>query len=149
MKPIIKHFGYVKEGRKHYYNPALYTDQIRSLEGKEFVEEIKERHNKATVNQYNYYRGAILPICHQSEMFSSFNTKDDIHENYFAPMFLSYTVLVEVKGKPAYEQVKVRSLANLSMAEMKEFIQRVVAECETNGISVPPPEAYYNKYYQR
>ena len=149
MKITIKHYGVIKNGRKIYDNPALYTDQIQSLEGKEFVEEIKEKHVKASNNQYNYYRGAILPTCHKSEMFGFFDKKDDIHDNYFAPMFLSYTVMVKLPNRKPYEQVKVRSLADLSVEEMSEFIERVIACCAENGISVPPPEMFYSKYYQK
>lgn len=149
MKVTIKHTGIIKNGKKIYDNPSLYTDQIQSLEGKFFVEEIKEKHNKASNNQYNYYRGAILPTCHKSEMFSYFDKKDDIHDNYFAPMFLSYTVMVKLLNKKPYEQVKVRSLADLSVDEMSEFIERVIAECSLNGIEIPSPEMFYQKYYQK
>jgi hypothetical protein len=148
MNITIKHYGIIKNGRKVYYNPGLYTDQIISLEGKEFCEEIKEKHNKATINQYGYYRGAILPTCHKAEMFNYFDTKDSIHDNYFAPKFLSYTVLVRLPNE-AYEQVRVRSLAGLSVEEMKEFIERVVADCNENNITCPLPEEFYNKYYQK
>jgi hypothetical protein len=149
MKLVIKHTGFIKNGRKVYDNPSLYTDQIISLEGKQFVEEIKEKHHSVTQNQYGYYRGAILPTCHKSEMFKHFDTKDSIHENLFAPMFLSYIVMVKLPDRKPYEQTKVRSLADLSKDEMSEFIERVIAWCENEGISIPSPEMYYNKYYQK
>lgn len=149
MKVTIKHTGIIKNGRKIYDNPNLYTDQIISLEGKKFEEVIKEKHNEVTHNQYGYYRGAILPTCHKTEMFSYFDKKDDIHENYFAPLFLSYIVMVRLPNRKPYEQTKVRSLADLSKDEMTEFIERVLAHCVENNINCPPPEAYYQKYYQK
>jgi len=148
MKITIKHFGHVKNGKKFYENLDLYREQIQALEGKNFVEEIKERKVSASMSQYGYYRGAILSTCHKSEMFSYFENKDSIHENYFAPKFLSYKVLVKLPEK-TYEQLKVRSLADLSVDEMKEFIERVLADCAENGILIPDPESYYNKYYQK
>lgn len=148
MKITIKHSGHVKNGKKVYDNPDLYREQIQALEGRNFVEEIKEKKVNASMSQYGYYRGAILPTCHKSEMFNSFDKKDDIHDNYFAPQFLSYTVLVKLPGK-TYEQIKVRSLADLSVDEMSVFIERVIAFLAENNIDVPAPEEFYNKYYQR
>lgn len=149
MKVLIKHTGIIKNGRKIYDNPGLYVDQIRSLEGKNFEEIIKEKHTKASDNQYGYYRGAILPTCHKSDMFMHFDTKDAIHDNYFAPVLLSYTVMVKLADRKPYEQIRVRSLADLSKDEMSEFIERVLALCSEHGIQCPPPEAFYQKYYQK
>lgn len=146
MRIEIRHFGKIENGRKVYYNPELYSQQIAELNGKEFVETIKERHKKPSPSQHNYYRGAILPTCHSSEMFSHFSTKDDIHTDYFAPKFLSYTTQV-VLDKERYEIKKVRSLSELSEKEMALFIERVIVDCAENGIQILDPSEYYNKHY--
>jgi len=149
MNLTIKHYGRVKNGRLEYFNYQLYRDQITQLEGKEFYVEFKEKHIKPSNNQHAYYRGCILVCCHKSEMFSHFDKKDDIHDDYFAPKFLSYVKVVKV-GDLVQEQVKVRSLGDgFSQEEMKEFIDRVIADCEMNGIKIPGPEEYYQKYYSK
>lgn len=148
MKLTIRHYGRVKNGHKEYYNVDLYRSQLQALEGREFIEEIKERHIKPSNDQHGYYRGGILITCHKSEMFSHFDRKDDIHDDYFAPKFLGYVKIVTVGGK-TQEQFKIRSLADLDKEEMTEFISRVLADAAENGIGVPGPEEYYTKYYQR
>lgn len=148
MKLDIKHYGRVVNNNKEYYNPDLYRSQLAALNGKEFVEVIKERHQRPSNDQHGYYRRAILITCHKSEMFSHMDNKDLIHDDYFAPKFLSYVKLVTVGGKST-EQFKVRSLADLSKDEMTEFIQRVLGECHELGIQISDPESYYQKYYQR
>lgn len=148
MKVQIKHYGRIKNGKKEYYNTKLYSEQMAELEGKEFVETIKEVYQKPSVGQYGYYRGAILPFCHQSEMFRHFDTKDDIHTLFFAKKYLSYTKMVVLPNEK-YEVQDTRSLADLDMKEMGEFIDRVIAWCYENGIKVPSSEEFYNKYYQR
>lgn len=146
MKIEIKHSGKVVNGVKIYSNPLLYHQQIQDLEGKEFIEVIKEKTRKPSISQYGYYRGGILPTCHSSEMFFHFDNKDDIHTNYFAPKFLSYKVLVELKNE-RYEITKVKSLSQLSEKEFSIFIERVLADCAENGIEILTPEEYKNKHY--
>lgn len=148
MKVQIKHYGKIKNGKKEYYNTDLYDQQMIALEGKEFVEIIKELHEKPTLSQYGYYRGGILPFCHQSEYFKHFDTKDDIHSLFFAKKYLSYTKLVALPNEQ-YEEKDTRSLADLDKSEMSEFIDRVIAWCYENNIHVPSSEEFYNKYYQR
>ncbi len=148
MNLEIKHYGRVINGRKEYFQPELYRDQLTALNGKNFVEIIKERHEKPSNNQYGYYRGAILITCYKTEMFSHMDNKDSIHEDYFAPKFLSYAKLVTVGGETT-ERFKVRSLADLTKDEMTEFITKVLAECAELNIEVSDPESYYQKYYQR
>lgn len=148
MNCDIRHYGRVEKGIKIYFNPDLYRDQLASLEGKDFCEVIKQKHKKPSNNQYGFYRGGILPTCYQTEMFNHLDNKDSIHEDYFAPKFLGFSKMVEVGGKK-YEFWKVRSLADLTEKEMSEFITRVLAECDLNGIEIPSPEQYYSKYYNK
>jgi len=147
MKIEIKHSGEVRNGVKYYDNPDLYRQQLQELEGKRFIEIIKEKHRTPSNGQYGFYRGGILPICYTTEMFSYFDNKDDIHSNYFAPKFLSYKVVVKVKNE-RYEITKVRSLTELSEKEFAMFIERVIIECSELGIEIPDHNQYYNKYYK-
>lgn len=147
MKCDLKHYGLIKNGKKTYFNPELYYGQLRQLEGKEFCEVISEVKKRPSTNLNNYYRGGILPTCYQSEKFSWMDNKDQIHDDYFAPKFLSYVKLIMIDGKPK-EITMIRSWAELSMKEATEFVEKVIADCEMDGIHIMEPSEYYNKYYR-
>jgi hypothetical protein len=148
MKLEIRHYGRVRGGKAIWDIPELYAQQLLSLEGKNIVAIYKELHQKPTMSQYGYYRGAILVACYQSEYFSYMAKKDDIHDEYFAPKFLSYVKLVGPPGNQK-EMTFTRSLADLSKDEMKDFMEKVIGDCAENGISIPASEEFYNKYYQK
>jgi hypothetical protein len=148
MNLDIKHYGRIKDGRKIYNNIDLYKDQLASLEGCEFIEILKKKHIKVTSDQHAYYRAAILITCYKTEMFNSLDSKDCVHDEYFAPKFLSYTKMVTIGGV-SKEEIKVRSLADLSKDEMTDFINRCLEECRELNIEIPDTESYYQKYYQR
>ncbi len=147
MAVNIRHFGVIKNGKRVYHNLSLHHQQLLALEGKEFEEVIKERVKKNTLSQYAFYYGAILPTCHNSEMFSHYNKPEDIHEDYFADMFLSYKKLIQLPDGKRVEKTKVKSLSELNRKEMSAFIEKVIAECETNGINILSEEQYKNKTY--
>lgn len=147
MKLSVKHYGKIENGKKIYYNIPLYKQQLQALEGMEFVEIIEEKPKKASVDQHNFYRGGILGTCIQTEYFSHFANEDAIHEDFFAPMFLSYTVQVTTP-KESKIVTKVRSTADLSKKEYSEFIDKVLNFCGENDIHVLPPEQYHSRYYK-
>jgi len=147
MKPQVRHFGKIVNGKRNYYNLELHHQQLLQLEGKEFEEVIKERAKKITLDQYAFYRGAILPTCHQSEMFSHYDNNDEIHEEYFAHKFLRYKKLVNNSDGTKIERTKVRSLSELNRKEMSEFIEKVLYHVQELGILVLSPEEYKNKTY--
>ncbi|MFA7289589.1 MAG: hypothetical protein WC055_12000 [Melioribacteraceae bacterium] len=148
MKLEIRHHGRVRNGQLIWDIPDLYRQQILELEGKDVTMVIKKRHSKPTQSQYGYYRGVILVVCYEAEMFSAMSNKDEIHDLYFAQKFLSYTTITEIGGKRV-EVLQIRSLADLNKDETTAFIERVIGECNELGISIPPPELAYNKYYQK
>jgi hypothetical protein len=147
MKLLIKHYGKIINGKKIYYNQPLYNQQLISLEGKEFVEVIEEKHRNPSPDQHKFYRGGILGTCIQTEFFSNFPTEDAIHENFFAPMFLSYTQQV-ITPKESKIITKVRSTADLSKKEYSEFIEKVIGWCIENDIQIGSPEDYHSRYYK-
>lgn len=147
MKLEVKHYGRIKAGKIIWSIPDLYNQQLLELEGCDIVMTMKKRHEKPSLSQYGYYRGAILIACYQSEIFSSADNKDQIHDDYFSPKFLSYKKMVDFGGQQR-EVVRYMSLADLSKDEMSEFIQKVLAECNELGIEILPPELFYNKYYK-
>lgn len=147
MELNVKHYGRIERGKKKYYNPDLYQRQILSLEGREFCEVITERKKKPSTDQHAYYRGGILGTCIKTEYFAHFNDEEQIHEDFFAPMFLSYSVQI-ITPKESYIQKKVRSTADLSRKEYAEFIDKVIMWCAENGIEILSPDDYYQTYYK-
>ncbi len=143
----LKHPAKIIRGKIETYNKSLWQHHIFSLEGKEVEIIIKEKQKKPTLDQFAYYRGGILGTCHRSEMFSYFDNQDQIHENYFAPKFLSYKQLV-VFPNEKYEVTKIKSMSELNRKETAEFIDRVIADCEMNGIHILSPEEYYQTHYK-
>ncbi len=147
MATFVRHFGIIKNGKRVYHNLSLHRQQLIALEGKEFEEVIKERTKKVTLDQFAYYYGGILPTCYDSEMFSHHNKPEDIHEDYFADMFLSYKKLVQLPDGRKIEKTKYHSLSSLNRKEMSSFIEKVLFECQNLAIAVLTPEEYKNKTY--
>lgn len=142
----IRHHGRIENGRIIHYNEELYQQQLQALEGKEFVLVIEERHRKPSPSQQGFYRGGILPSCHNSELFFHFDKPEDIHTDFFAPKFLGYTTVVQLPHEK-YEQKHVKSLADVTDKEMTAFIDRVLAFCAENDIVILEPDNYLNKKY--
>lgn len=147
MKLHIRHSGRIIHGKKIYDNPFLYKSQLQALEGKNFVEIIEEKHYKPSKDAHGYYRGGILGTCIQTEYFSHFANEDAIHDDFFAPMFLSYTVQVVTPNK-SYIQQKVRSTADLTKKEYSEFIDKVLNWCGLENIEIGTTEQYHSRYYK-
>lgn len=148
MKLQVNHYGRVRGGEIIYAIPELMRQELAALEGKDVIITIKKKHEKASTNQYGYYRGGILGTCYKSNHFAALDTKDQIHELYFAPKFLTYKKLVEISGVRK-EVTVTRSLADLSVEEMSEFLEKVLAECAHLGIEVLPAEMYYSRFYSK
>jgi hypothetical protein len=148
MSLVIKHYGHVKNRKVIWDIPSLYWSQLDELNGQEVVATFKKRHKKPTPNSYNYYRGVILPCFYKHEMFSSLDNKDEVHEFYLAPKFLSYKQIVVIGGKRK-EINKVESLADISDDRMKDFMNKVMGEAHELNITIPPPELAYSKYYEK
>jgi hypothetical protein len=149
MNPEIRHHGLIKNRKLIFQEPELYNKAVEALEGKEFTLTLKRKHKQVSHNKYAYYFGGILAVLYQTETFSHLDNKDQIHELYFAPKFLSYTKIIEING--VKQEVKgERSLSSLSDEEMGLFIERVIADCENElSIEIYPPETYYSKYYNK
>lgn len=147
MNLLVKHYGKVINGKKIYHNPFLYKQQLQSLEGKDFCEIIEEKHVKASVDMHGFYRGGILGTCIRTEYFAHFANEDAIHNDFFAPMFLSYTQQV-ITPKESKIITKIRSTADLNKKEYSEFIEKVLAWCGENDIKVLEPQEYHSRYYK-
>jgi len=148
MKIEIRHYGKVlPNGKIIFHNEELWENQRLSLAGKEFELVIKPRVRKASLNQYGYYFGGILGTCLTCEQFSHYTKPEEIHEEVFKPMFLSYSVLVKV-GNKKWTRTVTRGLSELNKEETSEFIQNVLNFCAQEGIEVLPADQYVNKFYR-
>lgn len=143
MGLVVRHYGRIENGKKIYFNPALYKTQIDGLEGQEFEEVIKKRFHKVSTDQWAFYYGAVLKTMHQHEAFSHFNKADDIHHDVIAPMFLSHIKTITLKGR-AWDKIEYTSTSSLSKEEMSIFIEKVIAWLGIEfGIEILSPEQYY------
>lgn len=148
MKVEIKHFGRILDNETLvFYNLDMFQEQKVSLRGKEFELVIKEKHKRPTVSQFSYYWGGILGTCLTCECFSHYTTKEELHKEIFAPLFLAYQVRVVV-GKKKWDKVMVKSLSELNKKETSEFIENVINFCAEQGVVILPSEQYIEKYYR-
>ena len=143
MSLIVRHYGKIENGKKTYYNPELYKQQMDQLEGQEFEEVIKKRHRKVSDDQHSYYRGAVLGTIAKHDSFIHFNKPDDIHDDVIAPMFLGYTKVVTLENQQ-WEIKLVKSTADLNKDEMREFIEKTIAWAAIEfGIIILDSTQYY------
>ncbi len=145
----IKHFGKVHNGRLIYNNVQLYNANLLQLEGHEVEFMVKKRTRKTTLSQYAYYRGCILPSCYHSEDFGHFDKSDDIHDYYFAPMFLSVKKMFKDNNGKNIEATKIISMTDMTSTETSSFIEKVLIHCQTElNLHILSPEEYYNNHYK-
>lgn len=147
MKLEHRLYGNVKGGKVKFELPEYLDSILKQFESKRVEIKIKESKRNPSLNQYAYYYGIILPVCHKTEMFSSLDKPSDIHDEYFGPKFLSYRKLITINNKTK-EVTRVRGLSELNIDEMSEFISRVMAECQNEGIDVPEAQKVVNRYYK-
>lgn len=141
-EPIYHHYGKVVKGHLVFQYPELYQSVKNKLEGKEFDLVLKEKFKKVTLDQHGYYRAGIIREALRYESFGGW-TEDELHD-FFADMFLKETVVKTIDGTQ-YPVTSIRSTKDLSVQEMKEFIERVIQWLAEHDIVVLTPEQYYTK----
>jgi len=148
MNIEVKHFARVLDsGKLIFYNLDMFNEQKLSLRGKEIELTIKEKFKRPTVSQFSYYWGGILGTCLTCNCFDHYTTKEELHKNVFAPMFLGYQVRVIV-GKKKWDKQMVKSLSELTKKETSEFIENVLNFCAEQDVIILPSEQYIEKYYR-
>jgi len=146
--PIIRHFGNISDdGTISFNDDELWENQRMSLRGKRFELVIKERVKKPSPNQFSYLFGGILPTVMSCNEFSHYTDAKELFDDYFAPMFLSYQVLVR-KGKKSWLQAKSKGLSDLNKKEMSELVDKMLIWCAQEGIEVLDSESYVTKNYR-
>ena len=141
----VKHFGKIVDGIKKYYRPTLYQEQLKALEGKEFVEIIQEKHQHITDDQRGYYRATNRWLIDNTEAFGGWE-EDELHQE-FCNLFASYKKWIggEVTG---VEKTFVESTSNMGKKRMAKFIDdRNKWLSMQYSIEVPSPEEYYTGKY--
>ena len=148
MKPTIRHFGNISEnGTISFNDNELWENQRMSLRGKRFELVIKERVQKPSPNQFSYLFGGILPTIMSCNEFSHYTDPKELFDDYFAPKFLSYQVVVR-KGKKTWLQTKTKGLSDLNKKEMAELVDKMLTYCGQEGIEVLEAETYVTKNYR-
>jgi len=149
MKATYQHFGKIVNGQKLYYNPKLLQQSLSDLEGKEFVEVLKEKYKKVSLDTHGYYRGGVVKECMGYEIFGGWD-EDDLHA-FFASEFLRETKVLPLSKDDAVHQAPItaiRSTASLSQREMNEFVEKVIRWLANEGIVIHTPEEYYLGNYK-
>lgn len=146
----IRHYGKVINGKRIYYNNDLHQEYVNDLEGQEFEETIKLKFKKVSTDAHGYYRGGILGECLNYEIFKGWN-RDEIHNDHFAPMFLSYTKTVKymIMDETVFrDKREILSTSSLSSKEMFEFCERCIQWLAERGIIVHSPQDYLLDKYK-
>lgn len=129
--------GFVKDGVLKPYNQSLQKQVLDFYNNQQVEFCIRKQKQKATLKSHAYYRGVILPICAQSEIFGGYS-KDKIHE-LFASLFLKDVKTMEVAGK-IHMVTHILSTSVLSRKAMADFIDHVRNWLSDHGIFTPEPE---------
>lgn len=126
--------GFVKNFNYKPYDEKMYYSILGFYNNKEVNLCITERKKNPSSNTHGYYRGIILPICQQTELFRGWRL-DEIHK-YFASKYLKDVVEKEINGMNVII-VTTLSSGEVSQKTMNKFIDEVVKELNENGIVVP------------
>ena len=140
----LRHYGKVIDGKRIYYNDKLHNESVYALEGREFEEVIKLKHKPVSTDAHGYYRGGILGECMDYEIFRGWS-RDEIHDQHFAPMFLSWKKTVKYMAweETLYrDKTEIDSTASLNSGEMFEFCEKCIQWCAEHGIIINSPQYY-------
>ena len=133
---VLWQHGFVKGFKLKPYNEQLYANILGFYNEQEVEFCIRKKKNNATLESHAYYRGVILPICTQSEIFGGWSL-DKIHR-YFAGLFLKDVETFEIKGQVEFQE-RILSTSSISKKKMGEFITEVRIWLFQNGIETPEP----------
>lgn len=148
---ILRFYGVVRNGVRLYYKPGLHSQLLKDLEGKEFEETLAFRREEATKNEHGFYRVLTRWLTFETELFGGWD--ENVVHKFFANEFLSHTETQTIHLNDGIEKTvsfKVtRSTAELSKAEMAEFIGKVIRWLADQGIVAPDPEDFVVKKYRK
>lgn len=143
MQILVKHRTEVdfNTGKITFKDLELFNKQKDSLRGKKVIIYMVEDEPVTSPDQIRYYFGVLLRIAHKSNEYNHYDKSDDLHYKHFGFKYLGYTDVEEVEGKKRLVK-KIKSIAELPMSEMSEFIERVIVDLADDGIDVLSPQEY-------
>ena len=148
--PIIRHYGVVRNGKVRLHNLKLYNINKEALEGKQIEFTIKEVHESPTLDQYAYYRGAVIETALTAECFGGWS--GDEVDKELSDMFLGIDRMVEYTRKDGDKVNKITRYVpskdgSFPKKSMAEFIDKCIMFLAQENVIVHTPEEYkLNKY---
>lgn len=143
MDIVVRHTGEIDlTGKLKFDNVELFNDVKNRLRGKKIELTLKEKSEEKTVDQLGYYYGGVLKTAHATNQYDWLDKSEDLHEKVFAPKFLMYEKAVRTVNNKITMRKMIRSLSDLNQKEMSQFIERVIADLESDGIRVLLPSEY-------
>ncbi len=133
----IWQYGVIRQNVLKPYNTALHSNVMQHYNDQEVEYCIRKKKQSPTQESHNYYRGIILGVCEQAEIFGGWK-RDKIHR-FFASMFLKDVEVKEIKGK-TYMVESILSTGAISKKRMVQFIEEVRAWLDMQGIITPEPQ---------
>ena len=122
----------VRQGKLHVIDRKALDAYVASLKEDSSVNIIIKRSMRTRSDQQNrYYWGAVLPTISEHTGYSV----EELHET-LKRLFLP-TKIVKLGSK---EVAIPPSSATINTMEFAEFLDRVISEAATMGISIPSPE---------
>ncbi len=137
-----RHTGFITEaGRIEFNQKILFDRQVNSLRGCKIEFYLRKERTPASLNQKAFYVGVVLKEAHRHETYFHYDKPIDLHSQVFGEMFLKDYKVVEGKLKPF-----TKRLSHLSMEEMSELTERVIAYLLTeDNIVIGEPKNYHVK----
>ncbi len=151
MPPIIRHYGIIRNGKVRLHNLPLYNINKDALEGKQIEFTIKEIHERPTLDQYAYYRGAVIETALTAECFGGW-TADEIDKE-LSDLFLGINRMVEYTRKEGTITKKITRHvpskdSSFPKKAMAEFIDKCIMFLAQEGIIVHSPQQYLLNKFQ-
>ena len=147
-KPVIKKYGIVRNGQRVYYPGSVnvHIEQMKSLEGKEFEEEIKEKSNKPSPGTHGFYRGGLIATCLTTEKFGGWD-KEEV-DKFFCNLFLKHIVEKVFPDGTRIEITVIQSTGDLNQQEMNEFVAKVERWMTDHDIQILTKDEYNLSKYR-
>jgi len=133
---VIWQSGFVKGFKLKAFDDHLFSNILGFYENKQVEFCIKEKMKKVSGATHGYYRGVLLPVAAENELFGGW-TITEIHD-YFAEKYLS-DVKEKIMGQDVIIVKRILSTRDISQKTMNHFIQQVRQELEENNIHTPEP----------
>ncbi len=120
-------------GRLKLRNREQWDAYGRSMAGKEVTLTVEKRKHPKTLDQLGYYHSVVLPD------FAEESGADDVrllHQDLKDEFLCKHTRVNRISGEPV---LYTPSLADVSIAEMSEFLDKILRYAAGNGWTIREP----------